>query len=119
MVTNDVGPEEVVSTCAPQVPGRLCSLNVIHQRFSMQFSLQFLDLVVTQAGHPEVLRDIILVIFDQMRLRQAGRRGSPTIFGFENASVGELELSLIRTVNELLVRWGRLQNQLGNTVVST
>jgi len=37
----------------------------------MRFSLVVLDLAVTQAAHPEVLRDIILAIFDQMRLRLA------------------------------------------------
>ena len=84
----------------------------------MQFSLRVLDLAVAQTTDPEVLCDIILAIFNQMRLRLAGVRSTPTVFGFENASVGELEVSLTHTVNELLFRWGWLQDQLGNTVVS-
>jgi len=71
----------------------------------MQFSLRVLDLAVAQTTDPEVLCDIILAIFNQMRLRLAGVRSTPTVFGFENASVGELEVSLTLGARGDVLTW--------------
>ena len=49
-------------------------------------------------------------------MRGNGNRIEQT--GFEEATEEELELAFYHTVNELLVRWGCLQDQLGNFVVS-
>jgi hypothetical protein len=82
----------------------------------MPFSLDNLDATVSQATHPEELRDILVLIFREVAMRWNGNRTKKT--GFEAATEEELELSFFRTVNELLIRWGRLQDQLGNVVVS-
>jgi hypothetical protein len=37
--------------------------------------------------------------------------------GFEAATEEELHLAFFRTANEMLIRWGHLQDQLGNVVV--
>jgi len=84
----------------------------------MPFSFQAVDHAVAQATHPEELRDIIVNIFDEMRLRLTGVTGAPPMLGFDEARTEDLMTALFRTVNEMLVRWGQLQTQLGNTVVS-
>lgn len=81
----------------------------------MPFSLQNLDTVVTQAPHPEQLRDILVRLFREVMMRCSGNRVERT--GFEAATEEELHLAFYRTSNEMIVRWGRLQDQLGNTVV--
>jgi hypothetical protein len=81
----------------------------------MPFSLDDLDTVVSQATHPERLRDLLVLIFREAVMRGNGNRNERT--GFEAATDEELELAFLRTVNELVVRWGRLQDQLGNYVV--
>ena len=82
----------------------------------MPFSLNNLDATVSQATHPEELRNILVRIFREVAMRGTGTRTEQT--GFEAATNEELELAFFRTANELLVRWGRLQDQLGNVVVS-
>ena len=49
-------------------------------------------------------------------MRYNGNRVEQT--GFEAATEEELHLAFFRTVNEMIVQWGRLQDQLGNVVVS-
>jgi hypothetical protein len=82
----------------------------------MPFSLNNLDATVSQATHPEELRNILVLIFREVVMRATGTRTEQT--GFEAATNEELELAFFRAANELLVRWGRLQDQLGNVVVS-
>jgi len=81
----------------------------------MPFSLQNLDARVTQATHPEQLRDILVRLFREMAMRHSRNRVERT--GFEAATEEELHLAFFRTANEMIVRWGNLQNQLGNVVV--
>ena len=83
----------------------------------MPFSLQNLDTIVAQATHPEQLRDILILMFREVMMRCDGNRVERT--GFEAATEEELHLAFFRTVNEMIVQWGRLQDQLGNVVVST
>jgi hypothetical protein len=71
--------------------------------------------MVTHATHPERLRDILVHVFLEMAMRYSGNRVERTYF--ETFNDEELHLAFFRTVNEMLVRWGRLQDQLGNTVV--
>lgn len=80
----------------------------------MPFSHQNLAVAVTQVPHPEQLHDIIILIFIKMRFCLDGNDGEET--GFEDASIDELYLALVCTANEMPVRWGSLQNQLGNRV---
>jgi hypothetical protein len=82
----------------------------------MPFSLDDFNTTISRAAHPEKLRDILVLIFHEVVMRGNGNRNEQT--GFEAATDEELELAFLRTVNELLVRWGRLQDQLGNYVVS-
>ena len=83
----------------------------------MPFSLKHLDATVSQATHPENLRNILVLIFHDALMRANGNRTERT--GFEEATDEELESAFFRTANEFLVRWGRLQDQLGNFVVGT
>jgi hypothetical protein len=82
----------------------------------MPFSLKNLDTMVSQATHPERLRDLLVLIYREAVMRGNGNRTEQT--GFETATEEELQLAFFRTVNELIVRWGLLQDQLGNKVVS-
>ena len=81
---------------------------------NMPISLDDLNVVVNQANHPERLRDILVLIFREVVMRHNGNRTELT--GFEAATEEELELAFFRTVNEFVVRWGRLRRQLGNPV---
>lgn len=76
----------------------------------MPFSLDNLDAVVRHITHPERLRDLLTCIFREEAMRHSGNRTERT--GFETATEEELQLAFLRTVNEILVRWGRLKNQL-------
>lgn len=78
----------------------------------MPFSLDHLNVVVNQATHPERLRDILVLIYREAVMRSGGNRTERT--GFEGATDEELELAFFRTVNELVIRWGRLRDRLGN-----
>jgi hypothetical protein len=82
----------------------------------MPFSLNNLDTRVRRATHPEKLRDILVLIFREVVMRHNGNRTERT--GFEAATEEELHLAFFRTVNELLIRWGCLRDQLGNVQVS-
>ena len=88
-----------------------------HKYDSMAFSLNDLNAMVSQAAHPEMLRDLLVHIFHEVAMRANGNQTEQT--GFEEATEEELELAFIHMANELLVRWGRLQDQLGNFVVGT
>ena len=68
----------------------------------MPFSLDQLDHRVRNTVRPEVLRDIIVSIFDEVEMRTTGVRNRTT--GFEEADDRELRLSLYRTVNETVIR---------------
>jgi len=68
----------------------------------MPFSLDQLDHRVRNTVRPEVLRDIIVSIFDEVEMRTTGVRNRTT--GFEEADDRELHLSLYRTVNETVIR---------------
>ena len=70
---------------------------------------------ITQANHPEELRSILVRLFREVSMRWTNRRVEQT--GFENATEEELHSAFYRTANELLIRWGLLQDQLGNTIV--
>lgn len=82
----------------------------------MPFLLDSFAATLSQVTHPEKLRNILILIFREAVMRGSGHRTERT--GFEAATNEELELAFIRTVNELVVRWGQLQDQLGNHVVS-
>lgn len=84
----------------------------------MPFSLDVLNTVASQATHPERLRDMLVLIHREVVMRASGVWSEWT--GFEGASDEELELAFFRTVNELIVRWARLRDRLGNyEVIST
>lgn len=70
---------------------------------------------IRNATHPEELRDILVLIFHEVVMRWTRRRVEQT--GFEGVSESDLYAAFYRTVNELLIMWGNLQTQLGNTVV--
>jgi hypothetical protein len=76
----------------------------------MPFSLQGLNAIVTQV-QPDELQQIIFRIFRELAMRHNGNRVEHT--GFEAATEDELHLAVYRTVNELLIRLGLLQDQLG------
>ena len=74
------------------------------------FSLDNFNHRVTHAAHPEQLRDILCLLFHEMEMRRGGSRYETT--GFEAASDEDLHLAFYRTANEMIIRWGRLQDQL-------
>ena len=74
------------------------------------FSLDNFDHRVTHATHPEQLRDILCLLFHEMEMRRGGPRYETT--GFEAALDEDLRLTFYRAANEMIVRWGRLQDQL-------
>ena len=68
----------------------------------MPFSLDNLQHRVANANHPEVLRDILCLIFREMAMRAVGYEDELT--GFGEATHQELHLAFFRTVNEMVRR---------------
>ena len=82
---------------------------------NMPFSHQNFETTVTQATDPEQLRDILVLLFREVAMRYSRNRVERT--GFEDLTEEELHLAFYRTANEMIIRWGYLQDQLGNVVV--
>jgi hypothetical protein len=68
----------------------------------MPFSLKEHENYVTNAVSPEDVRDIVVLIFREISMRQSGYRSEKT--GFEAASLHELDLAFYRALNELVRR---------------
>jgi hypothetical protein len=65
---------------------------------------------ITQVAHPEQLRDILCLLFDEMEMRGKGFRNKRT--GFETATDEELHLAFYRTANQMIIMWSFLRDQL-------
>jgi hypothetical protein len=83
----------------------------------MVLDLQHLNNFVTHTDRPEALRDILVCLFREVAMRWTNRWDEET--GFERATEEELHAAFYCTTNELLIRLGQPQTQLGNKVVHT
>jgi hypothetical protein len=81
----------------------------------MVLDLQHLDNFVTHTDRPEALRNLLVRLFREVAMRWTNRRDEET--GFEQATEEELNFAFYCTANELLIRLGQLQTQLGNKSV--
>ena len=76
------------------------------------FSLNNFEHRVIAANHPEQLRDILCLLFEEMSMRHTGIHDEPT--GFEDVTDEDLHHAFYRTANQMIIMWCRLQEQLVN-----
>ena len=68
----------------------------------MPFSLNDLDNHVSKAVHPEEIQDILVHIFNKMKMRLTGSQVQAKKTGFEGVTLYELCLVCYHALNELV-----------------
>ena len=76
--------------------------------FTSNFDFVEFNHRVIAATHPEQLRDILFLIYDELIIRGSHFRNKLT--GFEGVTDHDLHVAFYRTANQMIVMWSDARN---------